>query len=67
MWWGCNLSVTVKISYNSSIWRVWVNGKTHDRVEDRVILEFKEMLNKCQPVNLKIKNENKCWHGVDVT
>ena len=53
MWGGCNLSVTIKIPYNSSIWRVWVNGETHDRIGDRVKLEFKQMLNKCQLVSLK--------------
>ena len=30
---------------------------THDRIGDRVTPEFKEMLNKCQPINLKIKNK----------
>ena len=52
---GCNLMVTIKIPYNSGIWRVWVNGEAHDRIRDRVTLEFKKVLNKCQPVNLKIK------------
>ena len=28
-----------------------------DRIRDRVTPEFKEMLNKCQPINLKIKNK----------
>ena len=28
-----------------------------DRIGDRVTPEFKEMLNKCQPINLKIKNK----------
>ena len=48
---------TIRIPYNSGIWRVWVNEETYDRIGDRVTLEFKEMLNKCQPVNLKIKNK----------
>ena len=52
---GCNVLLTVRIPYNSSIWRVWVNGETHNRIGDKVIPEFKEMLNKYQSVNLKIK------------
>ena len=54
---GGNLLVTIRIPYNSGIWRVWVNGEAHDRIRDRVTLVFKKVLNKCQPVNLKIKNK----------
>ena len=46
--------MTVRIPYNGGIWRVWVNRETHGRVGDRVTLESKEMINICQPVNLKI-------------
>ena len=45
----------VQIPYNSSIWRVWVNGETHGRVGDRVTPKSKEMLNKYQSVNQNVK------------
>ena len=43
----------VRIPYNGDIWRVWVNGETHGRIGDRVTPESMEMINKCQPINLK--------------
>ena len=48
-----NLLMTIRISYNSGIWRAWVNGETNNRVGDRVVSEFMERLNKCQLVNKK--------------
>ena len=35
-WGGCNLSVTIRIPYNSDISRVWVSGEIHDRFGDKV-------------------------------
>ena len=58
-WGGCNLSMTIRIPFNSSIWRVWVNGETHNRVGDRVTSEFKKRLNKCQSINQKIKKKER--------
>ena len=40
------VSVTIRIPYNSGISRVWVNGETPDRFEDKVTLEFKKRINK---------------------
>ena len=34
--WGCNVSVTIRIPYNNSMSRVWVNRETHDRFWDKV-------------------------------
>ena len=51
--------MTIRISYNNSVWRVWVNGETHNRVGDRVISEFKKRLNKCQSINQKIKKKER--------
>ena len=45
-WRDCNLSMNIKIPYNSGILRVWVNGETHGRVKDRVTHESKELLKK---------------------
>ena len=47
--------MTVKIPYNSGIWRVWINGETHGRVGDRVTPESKKMFNKYQPINQNVK------------
>ena len=48
----------IRIPYNKSIRRVWVKGKTHDRVEDRVIPKFKKILNKFQSIKKKKKNDD---------
>ena len=63
--------MTVQIPYNSSIWRVWVNGETHARVGDRVTPKSKEMLSKYQPVNQKVKMKERkeiiIWRWCDLT
>ena len=60
------VSMTIRISYDSGISRVWVNGETHDRFGDKVTPEFKKRLNKWQLVKIKIKKKERklmiTWH-----
>ena len=53
--------MTIRISYNSGISRVWVNEETHDRYGDTITPKFKKRLNKWQSVKQKKKKkkENK--------
>ena len=41
---GGNLLVTIRIPYNNGIWRVWVNEETHDKIGNKVTLEFKNIV-----------------------
>ena len=41
---GGNLLVTIRIPYNSGIRRVWVNEETHDKIGNKVTLEFKNIV-----------------------
>ena len=40
-WRGCNLSVTIRIPYNSDISRVWINGETYNRFGDKVLVTIR--------------------------